>query len=242
MRLPDVDQRFGYGAFAIRLGRAVYRQNTVTIDAEFENLAADDLQVDPTHITLVSKGNVYNWSGALPPKVPGHATSKGILAFSVFGPFDFADAKLVAGTSDQNQAVVPLAGGGGAKLLTPRELNVAGEATAGTLTVEITGGQVAAGDFQFNVQAPAEHVVVHLDLRATTTERYGDNFAGDHLVLALPDGEQVVPTAASNVVLVNGADTPGLFADFAVPEPAKGDFVLVVRTQEARAEIPFTLP
>jgi hypothetical protein len=236
-----VDQRFGYGAFAVRLGRATLRAGKVSIDAVFENLAPTDFQFDPSRLALVSKGNVYNWSGDPVPKVAGESKASGTLVFTVYGPFDFADAALVAGGSDQNQAVVPLSGGSRQKLLLPRQLDAAGKASAGTLTVEVVGGQVTAGDFTYNQQAAKGKVIVHLDLRAATSERFGANFLGGHLALSLPNGEQVAPKGGSNAILVTGATTEGLYADFEVPEAANGDYVLVVQNLQDRAQIPFKI-
>ena len=161
--------------------------------------------------------------------------------FSIFGPFDLENAMLVAGRGEQNQAVVPLAGDGTARLLEPRAEPITGEATAGTLTVKIVDGLVAAGNFLYNDQATKDKVVVHLELEAGTTKQYGENFVGNHLVLKVPNGEQATPIGGSNDVLTAGGTTAGLFADFEVPAPAIGNFVLVVREQTNTAEIPFTL-
>ena len=236
-----MNKRFGYGAFAITLGTATFSDQTLSIDALFENLAPDDFQIDPSHLAVVSAGNSYGWSGDPVPNVAGNAKASGTLVFSIFGPFDLENAMLVAGRGEQNQAVVPLAGHGTARLLEPRAEPITGEATAGTLTVKIVDGLVAAGNFLYNDQAPKDKVVVHLELEAGTTEQYGENFVGDHLVLKVPNGEQATPIGGSNEVLTAGGTTAGLFADFEVPAPAIGNFVLVVRQQTNTAEIPFTL-
>jgi hypothetical protein len=237
----SVNKRFGYGAFAITLGTATFSGHTLRIDAQFENLAPNAFQIDPSHLAVVYRGNSYGWSGDPVPNVGGNAKASGTLVFSIFGPFDLEKAMLVAGRGEQNQAVVPLAGHGTARLLEPRAEPITGAATAGTLTVKIVGGLVAAGNFQYNDQATKDKVVVHLELEAGTTEQYGDNFLGDHLVLEVPNGEQVTPIGGSNEVLTAGGTTAGMFADFEVLAPAIGNFVLVVRQQANTAEIPFTL-
>ena len=236
-----MNKRFGYGAFAITLGTATFNGEKLSIDALFENLAPNDFQFDPSHLAVVSAGNSYGWSGDPVPNVAGNAKASGTLVFSIFGPFDLENAMLVAGRGEQNQAVVPLAGHGTARLLEPRAEPITGEATAGTLTVKIVDGLVAAGNFLYNAQATKDKVVVHLELEAGTTQQYGENFVGNHLVLKVPNGEQATPIGGSNVVLTAGGTTVGLFADFEVPEPAIGNFVLVVRQQTNTAEIPFTL-
>ncbi len=236
-----MNKRFGYGAFAITLGTATFSDQTLSIEALFENLAPNDFQIDPSDLAVVSAGNSYGWSGDPVPNVAGNATASGTLVFSIFGPFDLENAMLVAGRGEQNQAVVPLAGHGTERLLEPRAEPITGEATAGTLTVKIVDGLVAAGNFLYNDQATKDKVVVHLELEAGTTKQYGENFVGNHLVLKVPNGEQATPIGGSNEVLTAGGTTAGLFADFEVPEPAIGNFVLVVREQTNTAEIPFTL-
>ena len=213
-----MNKRFGYGAFAITLGTATFNGETLSIDALFENLAPNDFQIDPSHLTVVSAGNSYGWSGDPVPKVAGNAKASGTLVFSIFGPFDLENAMLVVGRGEQNQAVVPLAGRGTARLLEPHAEDITGEATAGTLTVKIVDGLVAAGNFQFNDQATKDKVVVHLELEAGTTEQYGENFIGNHLVLKVPNGEQATPIGGSNEVLTAGGTTAGMFADFEVPD------------------------
>ena len=110
---------------------------------------------------------------------------------------------------------------------------MSGTATAGGLAVDLVSAIVTAGDFEFNQNAPKGKVVVHLELQATTTERYGDNFIGNHLAVETPNGEQATPLGGSNVVLAADAKASNLYADFAVPEPAMGKFVLVVRQQKS---------
>ena len=68
---------------------------------------------------------------------------------------------------------------------------------ARTLTVKIVDGLVAAGNLLYNDQAPKDKVVVHLELEAGTTEQYGENFVGNHLVLKVPSGEQATPIGGS---------------------------------------------
>jgi TIR domain len=237
----NVNKRFGFGAFAITLGRATFSGHTLAIDSVFENLAATDFQVDQSHIAVVSAGNSYGWSGDLVPKVAGNARARGTLIFNISGPFDLEQAVLVAGPGEQNQAVVPLVGTSDAHPLEPRVEHVTGQATAGSLTVKVVSGLVAAGSFEFDTQASKGKVVVHLVLEATTTERYGDNFIANHLVLKIPNGEQATAVSGSNEVLNAGATKSGMFADFETPEPAVGQFVLVVRQLTNTAEIPITL-
>ena len=207
----------------------------------FENLAPTDFAVGQEHIWVVSGGRSYAWTGDLLPKVAGNAKSRGTLGFFIDGPLDLNDAVLVAGRGEQNQAAVPLGAQGTGKLLLPRNEQVSGTATAGGLAVDLVSAIVTAGDFEFNQNAPKGKVVVHLELQATTTERYGDNFIGNHLAVETPDGEQATPLGGSNVVLAADAKASSLYADFAVPEPAMGKFVLVVRQQTERSPIPFTL-
>ena len=238
----SVNKRFGYGGVAITLGTATFSDQTLSIEALFENLAPNDFQIDPSGLAVVSAGNSYGWSGDPVPNVAGEMprpVERSCSASS--GPSTSRMPCSYAGRGEQNQAVVPLAGHGTERLLEPRAEPVTGEATAGTLTVKIVDGLVAAGNLVYNDQATKDKVVVHLELEAGTTKQYGENFVGNHLVLEVPNGEQATPIGGSNEVLTAGGTTAGLFADFEVPEPAIGNFVLVVREQTNTAEIPFAL-
>jgi hypothetical protein len=238
----DVKKTFGFGAFAITLGRATLRSGSLVIDATLENLAPDHVRFDPSHITVTSRGNTYSWNAnESPPDVPAGARTATRLGFAVNGPFSFEDAVLVAGTGEQNQALVPLGNNVNAKLLQPRPQKLSGKVTAGTLTVEVTGGSVLSGDLTFNRQASKGMVIVHLVLRAMSTSRFGENFVDAKLALRLPDGTFGSLVGGSNEVLQQNGLKANLFADFEVPEPATGAHVLVVTEPDHTAELSLPL-
>ena len=131
--------------------------------------------------------------------------------------------------------------------LEPVPLALAGKATAGTLTIAITGGELRSDLPDWGLELPRGS----MSLAITYTARYRGDFAGGfaftgaNLGLRLPDGTTVGARAdghsQSVAVLVPGTAVPNLFARFEVPVPAAGQYTLVVRDGTSRASIPFTI-
>ena len=152
----------------------------------------NDFHIDPGASRFFPTGNSYGWSGDPVPNVAGNATASGTLVLSILGPFDLENAM-----SSRDRRADPGRGTArGSWDSTPARTTrrpITGEATAGSLTVKIVDGLVATGNFQYNSQATKDKVVVHLGLEAGTTQQYGDDRVGDHLVLKVPNGEQATP-------------------------------------------------
>lgn len=220
----------------------------VTVDLRLENpgpelaslsvgvlLAAGGRAVEPIRETVI-------------PDVPPGTSVGTALRFDVDGSFDVANAAIRIGRATEHIVIVPLVAG--SQVLTtlePVPLALAGKATAGTLTIAITGGELRSDLPDWGLELPRGS----MSLAITYTARYRGDFAGGfaftgaNLGLRLPDGTTVGARAdghsQSVAVLVPGTAVPNLFARFEVPVPAAGQYTLVVRDGTSRASIPFTI-
>lgn len=198
-------------------------------------LAAGDLALDPIRGTVI-------------PDVPPGTSVGTTLQFNVDGSFDVANAAIRVGRATEHIVIVPFVAGSQAlATLEPVSLALGGTATAGTLTITITGGELRADLPDWGLELP----LGSMSLAVTYTARYrgdfsgGFAFTGANIGLRLPDGTTVAARpdghSQSVAVLEPGAAVPNLFARFEVPVPTTGKYSLVVRDGARSVSIPFTI-
>ena len=220
----------------------------VTVDLRLEN-PGTELATLSVGVLLAAGGRaVEPIRGTVIPDVPPGTSVGTTLQFDVDGSFDVASAAIRIGRASEHIVIVPLVAG--SQVLTtlePVPLALAGKATAGTLTITITGGELRSDLPDWGLELPHGS----MSLAITYTARYRGDFAGGfaftgaNLGLRLPDGTTVAARAdghsQSVAVLEPGTAVPNLFARFEVPVPAAGQYSLVVRDGTSRASIPFTI-
>lgn len=220
----------------------------VAVDLRLEN-PGKELATLNVGVLLAAGGRaVEPIRGTVIPDIPAGSTVGTTLEFDVDGSFDVARAAIRVGRVTEHIVIVPLVAG--SQVLTtlePTPLSLAGAATAGTLTITITGGELRADLPDWGLELPRGA----LSLAISYSARYRGDFAGGfaftgaNLGLRLPDGTTIAARAdghsQSVAVLEPGTAVPNLFARFEVPVPATGNYTLVVRDGSSRASIPFTI-
>lgn len=220
----------------------------VTIDLRLEN-PGTELATLSVGVLLAAAGRaVEPIRGTVIPDVPAGTSVGTTLQFDVDGSFDVANAAIRIGRTTEHIVIVPLVAGSQAlTTLEPLPLALAGAATAGALTITLTGGELRADLPDWGLELPRGS----MSLAITYTARYrgdfvgGFAFTGANLGLRLPDGSTLAARSdghsQSVAVLEPGIAVPNLFARFEVPVPAIGTYALVVHDGTSRASIPFTI-
>ncbi|MEO8469705.1 MAG: hypothetical protein ABI573_08580 [Chloroflexota bacterium] len=220
----------------------------VMVDLRLENLGTELATLEVGVLLGAGGRTVEPIRGTVIPDVPPGASVGTTLQFNVDGTFDVANAAIWIGRADEHRVIVPLeAGTSVLTTLEPVSLSLAGSATAGTLTVTLTGGELRADLPDWGLELASGS----LALTITYTARYRGDFAGGfpftgvNVGLRLPDGTTLAARpdghSQSVAVLKPGTSVPNLQSRFEVPLPAAGAYALVVRDGARTASIPFTI-
>lgn len=220
----------------------------VTVDLRLENPGSELATLSVGVLLTAADRAVQPIRGTVIPDVPAGSSVGTTLQFNVDGSFDVANAAIRIGRTTEHIVIVPLVAG--SQVLTtlePQSLALAGMATAGTLTITITGGELRSDLPDWGLELP----LGSMSLAITYTARYrgdfvgGFAFTGANLGLRLPDGTTVAARAdghsQSVAVLERGTAVANLFARFEVPVPVTGKYALVVRDGARSALIPFMI-
>ena len=258
----DVDQTFWHAGWKVTLGEATFSgegtSRSVAIEAEFENLGDDESTFD-SQLVLTAGGNNYTESTFDQdlPRVPGKLKGKGLITFSVDEEFTFDDATLTVGNSSNNQATVPV-GPEGEELvdLAPVEVALTGTATAGAVTLNVTGVEIRADlpEKHDEVEKGKKALIVSFSATVGSGIAIGQGvLQSENVVLKLPDGTAVA-VRTDGVSGVNellqgkeGTTIPDLSVRFEIPEPVDGAYAFVVRGkygaggEQAEGELAFTV-
>jgi hypothetical protein len=201
----------------------------LSLTAALENTGLDTGFFGPP-LTVVTATNSYPASLLSDvPDVPGGLKGQASFDFKIDEGFDLASAELVVGDSRDNQARVPLSGGGESVRLEPRNL-----AIAGTMTMELIDLSFTSAALRYDI--PDRHRQVEVGKLALTLNfdalsRKGGNwqlFAAD-FALILPDGTAIAPDAIEIGSLPGsdaGVSTQDRYLQFLVDEGAAGDYTL----------------
>ncbi len=231
----------------------------IEIDVVIENLSDADATPNST-LVLQSGGQNYTEPTLDQeiPQVPGGLTSNGLITFQVDGAFSFDDAVLVVGLPSNNQAMVPLTPGAGELVsLEPQEIAASGSATAGALTVTLTGVEVRA-DLPENHDEEEEGklaLTVFFSAMPAAGIQIGQGvLQSQNVALKLPDGTSVA-VRSDGISGVNellqgkeGTTITDLSTRFDVPSPAAGEYAFIIKGAygpggaQVEAEVPFTVP
>lgn len=220
----------------------------VMVNIRLDNPGVDlaSLQVP---VLLVAGGRaVEPVRGTVVPNVPAGSSVGTTLQFDVDGSFELSRSAIRIGRAAEHVVIVPLIAGSQERVtLDPLTLVLGGTATAGQLTIILTGGELRADLPDWGLELPRGA----LALTVRYTARYkgdfvgGFAFTGTNLGLRLPDGTVVSyrPDGHSQsvAVLEPGTSVPDLFARFDVPAPGAGVYALLVQDGPKRASIPFTI-
>ena len=259
----QVDQSYWHAGFKVTLGEATLTEGdfgtfAVAIEAVFENLSDEDATPDST-LVLQSGGQNYAEETLEQeiPQVPGGLSSNGLITFQVDEEFSFDDAVLVVGLPSNNQAMVPLTSGAGELVaLEPQEVAASGAATAGALTVTLTGAEVRADLPEKHSEEEAGKLALTVFFSAMPAAgiQIGQGVLQDpNVALKLPDGTSVA-VRSDGISGVNellqgkeGTTISDLSVRFDVPSPAAGEYAFIVKGAygpsgaQVQAEAPFTV-
>jgi len=235
----EVNKSFWHGGWKVTLGEATFATTTgflgslegdVSIEATFENLGNDDA-VFNSHLVLAAGGKNYTepTSDQEIPEVPGKLSQTGMITFVVDPEFEFEDAVLIVGRPENNRATIPLGPAGGDFVsLEPREVSVAGQASAGRVTISLNGGDLRADIPDGHDQMKKGWLALTLRFSASMEEGnyYDQNVMDDDFALTLSDGTGVAASDGPNEIISPGTTLPDLFLRFGVRDPAQGVYTL----------------
>jgi hypothetical protein len=242
----ELDKTIWHSGWKLRLGTAALTEKsfgprTVEIDAVFENLGVEAATFNSV-VAIVTDGGGFDAEGGtndVPSNVGGGLKSNGVLAVQVDEDFEFDDATLVIGNSENNQAKVPL-GPEGEALVTqePVALDVTGQIVAGALTIDVEGVEVRADVPDTHDQIEEGYKLVIVRFRATPASgiQIGQGvLQSEAVALKLPDGTSVSVRqdgrSGVNELLQGreGTTIRDLSVRFEVPEPLAGAFAFHVQ-------------
>jgi hypothetical protein len=260
----QVDQSYWHAGFKATLGEARLTEGdfgglVVEIEAAFENLGKTGNRPNST-LVLRSGGQDYTDSalGQDIPFVAVGTTSDGLITFRVDEAFSFDDAVLVVGMPTNNQAMVPLTPGAGELVsLEPQEIAASGSATAGAVTLTLTGAELRADLPERQSEEEAGKLALTVFFSATPQAgiQLGQGvLQSDNVALKLPDGTSVAVrddgSSGVNELLQGkeGTTISDLSARFDVSSPASGQYAFIIKGNygasgaQVEAEVPFTIP
>jgi hypothetical protein len=243
----DVSTTIWFAGFEVEVGTAAFdpADGTVSVDAMFTNTGDEPAVMDAT-LTLASGGSFTEPIGVPDiPQVPGDSTGTGSMTFAVDETFSFEDATLTFGTSGINQAVVPL-GTGEAVTLEPASYDVAGDAEAGSIAIDLAGAEARADVPADHLQIAEGSLALTLGFDVTNHGSYEGGFAfayGTNLALELPDGTTIAPDEGPIELLQLGTTLPDQTVRFTVPDPVAGTYALVLidDTNDASSQVRFRI-
>ncbi len=171
--------------------------------------------------------------------MPGESAAEGQFLFDVDDQFSLAEATLIIGSAGANKAIVPI-GSGGEDLISlePREIPVAGSASAGAVTVTVARAELRADVPESHDEVEDGKIVLTIFFSATPVAgiQLGRRvLQSENFVLELPNGSAVPVRSdgGSGVSEVlegkEGTTIPGLKARFEIPAAADGAFALILR-------------
>jgi hypothetical protein len=260
----QIDESYWHAGFKVTLGEARLTTDDfgglgVEIDAVFENLSDADATPDST-LVLQSGGQNYTEPTLDQeiPQVPGGLSSNGLITFQVDEAFSFDDAVLIVGRSSNNQAMVPLTPGAGELVsLEPQEIAASGSATAGALTVTLTGVEVRADLPEKHIEEEEGKLALRVFFSAMPVAgiQIGQGvLQNGNVALKLPDGTSVA-VRSDGISGVNellqgkeGTTITDLSVRFDVPSPAAGEYAFIIKGKygpggaQVEAEVLFTVP
>jgi hypothetical protein len=201
----------------------------LSLDATLENLGAEIGYFGPS-VAIATSANSYPMDILTQlPDVPGGLAAQATFEFLIDEDFDLGTAELIVGDASENQARVPLGGGGEAVRLEPSEF-----AVSGGLSMELIDMAFTAATLRYDIpdrhrQVEAGRQALTLFFDVTSRNPGSWNIFATDLALMLPDGSAV---AADDVGIGSlpgseqGVTTSDLWVRFIVDELPAGDFTV----------------
>ncbi len=221
---------------------------SVTVELRLENPGEDYSSLDAPITLATEERAVGPAHGTVIPDVPAGESAAATLQFDVDDAFDVTRATIRIGRLTDHQVVIPLdPGSDGTVTLEPLALALAGTATAGSLAVTLTGGELRADLPDWGLELARDTLALTLTYSARYRGDFSGGFAftGANIGLRLPSGTTIAARAdghsQSVAVLLPGETSPGLLARFDVPAPGAGEYALLIRDGSASKAIPFTI-
>jgi hypothetical protein len=218
------------GALGIPADQPLYdTKPRLQLALTMENLGDDAHQFRP-ELSINEGGQNYTEVQWDTQPVPGKQRGDGTVTFTVEDAFSLSDAELTVGNAHGQQAKVPLGKSGDYVSLEPRSVPVSGSVSAGSMTVNVTGGTLDAAK-DYYTQADAGHLIMILTYSATRTKDSGQSYVnGSDFFLKLPDGTAVTALDGdSSGSLAAGTTKQDLVVRFDVKQPADGAYDLVFK-------------
>ena len=204
-------------------------QTHLLVHGLVENLTDDTLQsFDVSAFWLDADGTQIeaSWESTLEP-VPARGTNRGALAFPVSEDLALAGTVLYAGSSAQQQAIVPLDGAGELISGAPYEPDISGSLTAGDTTVVITDAEVRTfGLWGNQLDAGRLYLELTVDLTYDGDHPGGQAIGPDEFRLTAPDGRSTAPSEYPILALDAGSTERGERLAFEIDDPPTGDYSL----------------
>lgn len=236
-----------FGGFVLTVNSVAYTPGgdspQVSIDVLYANKGRTPAPfgLGTSGFDLASGDHHYEVANSSPdmPIVPGQAQNVGKLVFDVDSAFSLDTAVLTVGDASMVQSVIPLGGTGALVDNAPQQLNVDSSASAGPLTVKITGGELRADlplTFQ-QVDNGKRELLLNFDASNASSRPapYGTLVTGfSNFSLKEPSGNSIVaysngdPYGAAPTVTVDPGQTKHAYVVFTVDAPTAGDYVLTV--------------
>jgi len=245
-------------AATVRASKADPSKSVMAIDGTFNNLGKDE-GAPKSQLTLEAGGEslALDDEETELPQVPGGGKQHGTIVFDLKDPAEATGAVLVVGSTENNQATVPLGNGGTLVTQQPRSfpLSLSGSvkttgATGVKTAVTVKLGELRADDVHRHEESKKDTLFLTVTYGVTSTYTCTCSpmwNPADELALRLPDGTTVGvdPNQGLDDVVANtvsGVTNPDLKTRFVIKDPAPGDYKLVLRFQGKQNAIPFTIP
>jgi len=220
----------------------------VTVVIRLDNPTADDSQLDGAVDLVVGSVRAAPTRESTIPQVPAGDSAAATLTYELQGITSIDAAVLEFGAGPLHVARLPItAAAGEAVTFEPIVLDVSGTASASSLKLELTGGEVRWDLPDWSQELDAGLQALTLSYNGTYTGSFSGGFAftGDNVALRLPDGTVVGARRdghSQSVELIGAKKTKkGMFTRFEIPAGLTGEFALLVRNGSAERAIPFTI-
>jgi hypothetical protein len=236
-----VDLTFWFQGFKIEVGDAVFSATepdffgeqdfVLAVEATFTNEGENQSFVS-SEIALVTASETYPTTFQNDvPDVPGGLSSTGSFRFLVDENFDIDSAYLLLGSADEQRVQVPLGPNGG-ELITfePQEIPLTGGIEKALIDMNFTTAELRADDLSGHEQIEAEKLQLTLNFDVTSRKSGNWSVFGTEFALTLPSGSSI-PVNWTNLGSGfpgsdAGLDTPDLYVEFLVDDPASGTYTL----------------
>jgi hypothetical protein len=236
----SINQQFWHSGFHVQLedGRYYNEKNELTdrvryfvsIAASFENLGDDDFSYFGTTSIVWGGNSAPTLLNSDFPTVSSGQAANGEFVFEVDEAFDPASAQLIVGSSEENQAQVPLGPDGGDLVsLEPTEPPISGSISMELIDLSFKSAEMRADipDSYREVEAGKLALTLHYD----ATSRAAGNWSilGQDFSLTLPNGKTIAPDGGPVESLqgsAGGIDTTDLSVRFQVDDPPDGMYTL----------------